>query len=1212
MSILATQTVNGYGVSRPTDAERARARARAAPPNSRDASPARRNADLPRSASYTFIENAKNRVYSNPSLVKDSFSEADLVASGYDTADLTTPDSSGLNTPDERLPEIGQHAVQTPDLIAGLQKSAGITVQPLPVATEGSRSSVASSMRYQRSSLGSSETISTAPTTPKARNSVASNFSRKLNRRSWAVSTPSSRSRSPSPHKKEGATTTRDASPTATPTTPQPGSAPRRKSLIKRDSFKPKKEKNVTKENASPANEQPEEPESRRSSLLRKKTARPLSGVFKSSSNDVQELPATYQHTRADLPPLETALSTSSPIVENEAPATYKPKRQSTPSLPKSFSTDKLPIHRPDQPSPNRAAPVPRLLSSERMARSGPAIPKKKDELWGVFRSLDGDFSKFASKTVAFKANVVRSNLLPFLWTYATHSSNKTLRPEDLDRRTNILNKWWTGLIEMLHGQNNQSISGTDRPAILDGIGGIMERPEWRLPPSPFCPLNQRMKGTSTPLNRSTSSLTSNTSDFLAESVHHNVRNIFVQNLSAQMAFVVDKMSLRNASASLVSFCGKACAYAFMFVPGMADVLVRLWDLQIDHVRRVLEGNGVHKFDNLTDVAGGVVPGFPPALHQLGFSSLTKYMRRLRISPPLPLGTANIEWYGHWLDRWAGRESDLFYVFVKYFHILAADFLPSDPSMKEQMCAPGFLPVHAQVLTNLDATIHREATQGQQDSTANGPSPTFDDVLADPDAVATALPLPPANASRLMAENRLIMLIRDFLSERATEYPVARQLFARSVNNLLQTAACGTSMFDHAACYTLLDFLEEALALLVRFEHLVESERSLIDIDFWMVVWKKMIQSQNTMTEIRLYAFLYTVWNTVIGDLGWKADVCDGLVLDPTIFESRFNHWCPMVRAYFMRLLCWRVGRYDGEASEENVATLQTLLERLQSTWSHYVFLREQSQALDTLAPPTNPCYPAPSRRLLIIRTDQILSSPGTFLSFDGIVSPKTPTNPTPLAWKRSSTISQISHILEIDTRPSSALSLTSEVGEEPRGRGIGGFFRNLIGSKSRSKSRGSTQPRVEKIAPPLPASNGLTRSATDGLQAKAQSSPPIEKPAQPFQHQNFSFKFSLEYQSNTRPLPPMRLFPPRLPMPAQQLLQSTMETGKAPNSIRPKAPTGESVAHARYCGRALAEWAVVLGECQSFFDRRKNEGVPSNKLVETPTLGVEVFRRPG
>ena len=57
--------------------------------------------------------------------------------------------------------------------------------------------------------------------------------------------------------------------------------------------------------------------------------------------------------------------------------------------------------------------------------------------------------------------------------------------------------------------------------------------------------------------------------------------------------------------------------------------------------------------------------------------------------------------------------------------------------------------------------------------------------------------------------------------------------------------------------------------------------------------------------------------------------------------------------------------------------------------------------------------------------------------------------------------------------------------------------------------------------------------------------------------------------------------------------------------------PVGESRARARYSGRALAEWTLIVSECQSFFERRKSEGVPQNRFVETPVLGVEVFRRP-
>ena len=50
----------------------------------------------------------------------------------------------------------------------------------------------------------------------------------------------------------------------------------------------------------------------------------------------------------------------------------------------------------------------------------------------------------------------------------------------------------------------------------------------------------------------------------------------------------------------------------------------------------------------------------------------------------------------------------------------------------------------------------------------------------------------------------------------------------------------------------------------------------------------------------------------------------------------------------------------------------------------------------------------------------------------------------------------------------------------------------------------------------------------------------------------------------------------------------------------------------AKYAGRALAEWALVVGECNNFVERRRAEGVPGLKWVEVPSLGVEGFRRFG
>ena len=114
--------------------------------------------------------------------------------------------------------------------------------------------------------------------------------------------------------------------------------------------------------------------------------------------------------------------------------------------------------------------------------------------------------------------------------------------------------------------------------------------------------------------------------------------------------------------------------------------------------------------------------------------------------------------------------------------------------------------------------------------------------------------------------------------------------------------------------------------------------------------------------------------------------------------------------------------------------------------------------------------------------------------------------------------------------------------------------------------------------------------------------------------HRNFSFKFSLDYHPNVKAPGPIRLFPPRLPKPAQEFFFQG-RCAKANGALHmqpPIEPKGQSRERARYTGRALAEWMMVVGECQSFFERRKTEGILENRLVETPMLGVEVFKRGG
>jgi hypothetical protein len=854
--------------------------------------------------------------------------------------------------------------------------------------------------------------------------------------------------------------------------------------------------------------------------------------------------------------------------------------------------------------------------------------------------------NRFQAKPNALKANVVRSSLLPFLRTYHAHASVHKLRPEDLDRRATILSKWWSGLLELLNNKNNQSVSGTDRPAILDGIIGIMERPEWRLAPSPLAPLSDRSRKEYLASSASSASITSmESSDFVTESVFHNVRNIFTQNLLGQMGFVVEKMSMRNAPASLVSFCGKTCAYAFFFCPGIADVLIRLWNPSMDLLSRVMAECGHKRSANLGDISQAICSGFPPHLQTIKFTTISTTYRALRRCAPLPLGTHDFPWSSPgWVGRWSGNDSDLFYVFVKHFHLLATEFLPSSTTRTERLCAPGLIFVHAQILTNMDKTIHRNAATKNEDPRQDS-NHTFDDILSDPDSQAPTLPpLPSANAARFMAENRLIMLMRDFLSDRSPNPKITRQIFAQAFADLLKAAARKTSTYDHNACYILCDLLEESVLILVRYEQLSPSENSFLDWPFWLDAWRQMVQSQNTTTEIRLYALLYSIWQHIAVEPKRRMDLCSSFLLEPEFFHSRFNHWCPMVRTYFMRLLCWRVARFDGEEQGGEAEIFECLSERLHETYAHYLFIRESAQMSPMLLPSTAPCNPAPGRRLLIVRTDSLHNPPrnNNFLSFDGSLTSQNG------VLKRNSTFGEMLSKEETNRPRSNSSSNNSdsdpEVDEKAGKKWT--LLRTIIGTSKQetTKSRSPNRSITSAVSSNGSARDSKTPSSTlTQVQTQQQKEEQQRKNYVPT-HRAFSFKFSLEWvdRLDRRLQTPgsMRIQPPRLPVPAQQHLQASRPethsstspitasftvsgvsgafgidpTGGSGKGIETKfvEPTGEARIQAKYSGRALAEWALVVGECQSFFERRRAEGVGHAKWIETPGLGVEAFKRPG
>ncbi len=430
-----------------------------------------------------------------------------------------------------------------------------------------------------------------------------------------------------------------------------------------------------------------------------------------------------------------------------------------------------------------------------------------------------------------------------------------------------------------------------------------MARPEWRLEHSTYS-IRDLSHNSSQSRRRSSAS---SESDFLEESIRHNATLTFRQNLTSQTAYAVEKMSQRTVPASMVAFSGKTCAYAFFFCPGVANILLYLWKLPKSIIKRVIE---THTSNSLNDVkvSHWIKTKFPSYLYELSFKSSLEAYRLTRKKPNLPPELSKIPWFGPWTERWSGKESDLFYVFVKYYHIILVEYLPSEIDEAGVASLPGALLVQSQLLVNIDSTIHRQFS-GSDSSIISRPYTSFEEVLSEPDASMSAISLLPSNTIRQVTENRLILLIREFLSDDEVKRLQSQEYFSSTFHTVLKAAANNVSVFDQSACFTLCDFLEEALFILSRFESTTILKFTVIDWPYWLLVCKRMVQSYNTTTETRLYSFLYAIWNLVAKDQVQKSCFCMEFLLEKDFFLSRFSHWCPMVRAYFMRLLCWRILR---------------------------------------------------------------------------------------------------------------------------------------------------------------------------------------------------------------------------------------------------------------------------------------------------------------
>ena len=274
---------------------------------------------------------------------------------------------------------------------------------------------------------------------------------------------------------------------------------------------------------------------------------------------------------------------------------------------------------------------------------------------------------------------------------------------------------------------------------------------------------------------------------------------------------------------------------------------------------------------------------------------------------------------------------------------------------------------------------------------------------------------------------------------------------------------------------------------------------------------------------------------------------------------------------------------------------------RLRQVYRIFLYIQENAQRKHLAAPSTAPCSPAPGRCLEIVRNDSQMAPGGSFLTFDAILSSTSATKANPYERHNAQELAYASNAIQ----PREATDDTNKGQDSSKKRWS--LFKSIIPSSS-PKDRPKTNSAKTTLAASQSSSAPLHES-TEGTASKGTMSGTAGSVPS---YRALSFKISLEWIdqdiSNLVAGRDRRLYPPELPLPAQLSLQSRRSKDVGDNS--PLEPVGVTAGPSKYAGRALAEWAILIAECQNFFERRKAEGVPSYQLVETPTLGVDPFRK--
>jgi hypothetical protein len=455
-------------------------------------------------------------------------------------------------------------------------------------------------------------------------------------------------------------------------------------------------------------------------------------------------------------------------------------------------------------------------------------------------------------------------------------------------------------------------------------------------------------------------------------------------------------------------------AVAFFYSPGVAVHLVHALNVATPFTARLLDEVCEDTvFRDLSAHSPFLRSLFPKHLHEVIYSTPQRYTSLLmtRPSPTITVDSnLTISFAGEWVHRWRAHNSDVFFSFLRHWHVILSDHLHSSTpelSVAAIAAAPGYVVMQGHILRMVDSFIHRSSNelpahplsaphhktltqstlckraferhpngplgppmpvhmqQGgtrMQDSIhamallmnsgdgrpqgiekaekklakavssvlsavrktqstkpvvpnrpgllAGGGGGEIDDMLnsgtqssnaSEGDVSSTPRTVSTSDISSLVSSNKSTAE-----SDRRISLPSLQlkqhlvSLYAVLFERTLKAAVRRTSVWEGQACFALCDVIERLVPVID--DSLAKTQDTLTSLDwsFWTDVVKKLVlQSENSVTQVRAFGFLFNIWERCPSGDEW--------LLEQDTWETFFCHWSTLVRCYFMNLVCWRV-----------------------------------------------------------------------------------------------------------------------------------------------------------------------------------------------------------------------------------------------------------------------------------------------------------------